>query len=55
MQKFFLISFILACLFIPVRRARRQQAFPLSRVITDYVVYMVFFGVFLRFVFGRIT
>jgi hypothetical protein len=55
MQKIFLISLILACLLIPVRRARREPPFPISRVITDYVVFMVFFGVVLRFLFGRLA
>jgi hypothetical protein len=54
MQKFFLISFILASLFIPVQRARRQKAYPLTQVITDFIIFVAAFGVILRFFFGRI-
>jgi hypothetical protein len=54
MQKFFLISFILASLYIPVRRAQRPQGYPVSQVITDFVLFTVAFGIALRFFFGRI-
>jgi maltodextrin utilization protein YvdJ len=53
MQKIFLMTFILACLLIPVRRARRQKAYPLGRVITDFIFYSIGFGFLLRFFFGR--
>jgi hypothetical protein len=54
MQKFFLISFILAAIYIPIRRAQRERAYPLSQVITDFVLFSVCFGLALRFVFGRL-
>ncbi len=55
MAKIFLMSLILACLFIPVRRARREPAHPIGRVITDYVVFLLLFGAFLRFGYGRLS
>jgi hypothetical protein len=54
MQKFFLISFILASLYIPIQRVRRPRPYPVSQVITDFILFTVAFGVALRFFYGRI-
>jgi hypothetical protein len=54
MQKLFLLSFIIAALAIPVRRASATKALPLGRVITDFMLFMLAFGIFLRFFYGRL-
>ncbi len=55
MQKFFLLSFIIVCLAIPVRRASASKPIPLGRVVTDFMIFMVAFGVFMRFFYGRLS
>lgn len=54
MQKLFLLSFIIASLAIPVRRASASKPLPLGRVVTDFLIFMAFFGVFLRLFYGRL-
>ncbi len=49
MQKLFLISYIMMCLYIPVRRARRAKPYPLGRILTDITLYGLGFALFLRF------
>jgi hypothetical protein len=55
MQKIFLISFIIFSLALPVRRARREQPFPISKVITDFMIFLAFFALILRFGFGKLA
>jgi hypothetical protein len=55
MQKIFLLSLIIFSLALPVRRARREPPFPLSKVVTDFAIYIVVFGLILRFLFGRLA
>lgn len=55
MQKLFLLSFIIACLVIPVRRASATKPIPLGRVVTDFMFFIVAFGVFLRLFYGRLS
>jgi hypothetical protein len=54
MQKLFLISFILVSLALPVRRARRTPVFPISKVITDFTLFVLVFAFALRFIYGRL-
>ena len=54
MQKLFLLSFIIACLVIPVRRASATKPIPLGRVVTDFMFFIFAFGVFLRLFYGRL-
>ncbi len=54
MQKLFLISFILVSLALPVRRARRDTPFPVSKVVTDFTIFVVAFGLVLRFAYGHL-
>ncbi len=55
MQKFFLLSFIIVCLAIPVRRASATKPVPIGRVVTDFMFFIVAFAVFMRFFYGRLA
>lgn len=54
MQKLFLLSYILMCLWIPIRRARREEPYPVGRILTDITIYGVAFGLFLRFFYLKL-
>ena len=54
MQKLFLLSYILLCLYIPVKRSRRATPYGVGRILTDITLYGGFFAVFLRFFYPRL-
>lgn len=54
MQKLLLLSYIGMCVWIPVRRARRDKPYPVGRIITDITIYGVMFGLALRFVYTKL-